>query len=80
MKLLNTMNKCWIFFTFSHNSHPKKTNTVYYQLYVESKQWTKLLKQNKLTDIEDKLMAISGEREVGSGKIYVEDWDTNYYV
>ena len=30
-------------------------------------------KRNKLTDIENKLVPTSGEREVGRGKIGVED-------
>ena len=42
-------------------------------LYVESKKKNEYNKTNRATDIENKLMVTSGEREGGRGKIGVED-------
>ena len=53
-----------------------KTNSVYYHFYVESKNKTNEYIQqnrNRLTDIENKLVETSGNREEGEGKIGV--WD-----
>ena len=64
-----------------------KTNTVWYYLYVESKNKYNKLLYNKIqqtfvtvniteketdTDIKNKLVVISGKREVGRGKIGTE--------
>ena len=43
----------------------KKTNTMWYHLYVESKiwhKWTYLWNRNRLTDIESRLVVAKGER------------------
>ena len=39
----------------------KKTNIIWYQLYVESKKWTYLQNRNRCTDIGNKLMVTEGE-------------------
>ena len=55
----------------------RKTNIVWYHLHVESKKYNKSVnktnKQTKsrLTDIENKLVVTSGERERGRGNIGV---------
>ena len=42
---------------------------ILYSLYVESKKQNKQMNiRNRLTDIENKLVVTSGEKEVGSGK------------
>ena len=44
----------------------RKTPTAWYHLYVESKKWSKLkniTKRDRLTEKENKLVLISGERE-----------------
>ena len=54
----------------------RKINTVWYHLYVESKKYNKLVnikKRSRLTDIENKLMITSGEREGGRGNIGIGD-------
>ena len=54
----------------------RNTNSVCYHFYVESKKYNKLVnisKRNRLTDIENKLVVSSGERERGRGKIGVGD-------
>ena len=53
----------------------RKTNTVWYHLYVESKKYNKLVnitKRSRPTDIENKLVVTSGEGygrmgEIGKG-------------
>ena len=54
----------------------RKTNTVQYHLYVESRKYNKLvvniiIKRSSLTDIENKLVGTSGE---GGGTIGAEEW------
>ena len=44
----------------------RKTNILWYDLYVESKKgykWTYLQNSNRLTDIEQELMVTKGEKE-----------------
>ena len=46
----------------------RKTNTIWYHLYVESKirhKWTYLRNRNRLTDIENRLVVAKGEEEWG---------------
>ena len=49
----------------------RKTNTVWYHVYVELENKTSDYKGNRL--IENKLLVTSGERERGRGKIGIED-------
>ena len=49
----------------------RKTNTVWYHVYVELENKTSDYKRNRL--IENKLLVTSGERERGRGKIGIED-------
>ena len=55
----------------------RKTNTVYYHLYVESKKYRQTSefnnKTNRFTDTENKLVVTGGEREGRMGKIGVQD-------
>ena len=53
----------------------RKTNIIRYHLYVESEKKNKLVNTTKmrLTDIENKRVVTSGEREVGRSKIGIED-------
>ena len=56
----------------------RKTNTVRYHFYVESKKqykWMYTQNRNGLTDIETKLVVTKGGRE-RQGKLR----DTNYYI
>ena len=49
----------------------RKINFVWYHLYVESKTYNELVnktKSNRLTDLENKLVVIRGERERGKGR------------
>ena len=66
----------WVGITFSEVSQQRKTNTVCYHLYVESKK-IKLnelkKKQNRFTYIENKLLVTSKEREGRRGKIGAVD-------
>ena len=46
----------------------RKTNIVWYHLYVESKKWYKwtyLQNRNRITDVENKLMVTKGEKGGG---------------
>ena len=62
----------------------RKTNIVCYHLYVESKKFnnvSKITKRNRLTDIENKLVVTSTEREVERGNTGIKSLrGTNYYV
>ena len=55
----------------------RKTNTVWYLLYVESTEKQQTTEYNKkkgrLTDKENKLVVTSGEREEARGKMGVRD-------
>ena len=54
--------------------HEINTNTVWYCLYVKSKEYNKpvnITKKRRLTDVEKKLVVSSGEREGGKGNIEV---------
>ena len=55
----------------------RKTNTVWYLLYVESTEKQQTTEYNKkksrLTDKETKLVVTSGEREEARGKMGVRD-------
>ena len=56
----------------SEVSQKRKTNTIWYHLYVESKivhKWTYLLNRNRLTDIENRVMVA---KEEGKGGL---DWE-----
>ena len=69
----------------------RKTNTIWYHLYVESKiwhKWTCLQNRNRLTDIENRLVVAEGEGEgrgmgwefgVGRCKLLHLEW-INYKV
>ena len=50
-----------------------KTNTIWYHLYVESKNNTNefTYKTNRFTDIENKLMVTKGEQEVERDRLGV---------
>ena len=48
------------------NKSDRKTNTIWYHLYAESKKYDKLvniIERSRLTDTEKKLVVTSGERE-----------------
>ena len=49
----------------------RKTNTVCYHLYVESKKYNKLENKTRSRLIENKPVVTTGERERGRGKIGV---------
>ena len=61
----------------------KKTNTIWYHLYPESNiwhKWTYLQKENKLMDLENRLVVAKGRGE-GVGR--TGSWgliDANYYI
>ena len=60
----------------------RKTNTVWYHLYVESKKYNKLVnitKRSRPTDIENKLVVTSGWGGVGQYRGGTVG-DTNYWV
>ena len=57
----------------------RKTNIIWYHLYVESKiwyKWTYLQKRYRLTDIENKLMVTKGKRK---GKDELRVWDQHIH-
>ena len=57
-----------------------KTNIIYH-LYVESKHWYKwTYSQNRLTDIENKLMVTKGESGGEGWSKNLGLTDTNYYI
>ena len=58
-------------------SQTEKDKSIWYHLYVESKKYNKLVnttqKKGRLTDVENKLVVTSGEREGRRGNIGVGD-------
>ena len=75
--------KCRDHHTFIHCSLRRKTNTIWYHLYVESKLWHKqtcLRNRNWLRDIENRGVVTKGEKE-GEGWIgSLGSADANYYL
>ena len=69
--------------TCIHCSLRRKTNTIWYHLYVESKlwhKWTCLWNRNWLRDTENRLVVTKGEKE-GEGWIgSLGSADANYYL
>ena len=57
----------------------KKTNIIWYHLYVEPKKsykWTYLQNSNRVTDVEKKLMVTVGR----GGWAKLEDWDWHIHT